>query len=327
MNIGIVDVDGHHFPNFALMRASAYHKARGDQVEWATPFNQYDKVLASKVFTFTPDFNYLTLQADIIEKGGTGYDIKKQLSCEIESSMLMDYSIYPQYNFSLQFFSRGCIRKCPFCLVREKEGYIRAVEPVELNPKGEWIEVLDNNFFANPEWKDAINYLQKKNQMVNLHGVDVRIMNEEQAFYLSKLKLKRRIHIAWDLPEIDLTDKWKEVIKYIKPRNWACYVLIGFNSTIEQDIYRLNRLKELGISPFVQPYRDFNNDRKPTLYEKDIAQWANKHQIFKTCDFADFSPRKGFKCNYYLKQNRDEEDTIYLHTSCPDGRMCSTEKI
>ena len=108
MNIGIVDVDGHHFPNFALMRASAYHKARGDQVEWATPFNQYDKVLASKVFTFTPDFNYLTLQADIIEKGGTGYDIKKQLSCEIESSVLMDYSIYPQYNFSLQFFSRGC---------------------------------------------------------------------------------------------------------------------------------------------------------------------------------------------------------------------------
>ena len=285
MNIGIVDVDGHHFPNFALMRASAYHKARGDQVEWATPFSQYDKVMASKVFTFTPDFNYLTLQADIIEKGGTGYDIASRLSDDVENSLLMDYSIYPQYPFSIQFFSRGCIRKCPFCLVREKEGYIRAVEPVELNPKGEWIEVLDNNFFANPEW-----------------SVDVRIMNEEQAFYLSKLKLKRRIHIAWDLPEIDLTEKLREVTKYIKPRNLSCYVLVGFNSTVEQDMYRLNRLKELGISPFVQPYRDFNNNRKPTLYEKDIAQWANKHQIFKTCDFADFSPRKGFKCNYYLNR-------------------------
>lgn len=54
MNIGLIDVDGHNFPNFALMRASAYHKAKGDQVEWATPFNRYDKVLASKVFTFTP---------------------------------------------------------------------------------------------------------------------------------------------------------------------------------------------------------------------------------------------------------------------------------
>ena len=104
MNIGLIDVDGHNFPNFALMRISAYHKARGDQVEWATPFNRYDKVMASKVFTFTPDFNYLTLQTDIVEKGGTGYDITGRLPKEIENSRLMDYSIYPQYSFSLQFF-------------------------------------------------------------------------------------------------------------------------------------------------------------------------------------------------------------------------------
>ena len=302
MNIGLIDVYGHNFPNFALMRLSAYHKARGDQVEWATPFNRYDKVMASKVFTFTPDFNYLTLQTDIVEKGGTGYDITGRLPKEIENSRLMDYSIYPQYSFSLQFFSRGCIRKCPFCLVREKEGYIQAVEPVELNPEGKWFEVLENNFFSNPEWRHAIRYLLKQNQMVNLHGVDVRIMNEEQAFYLGKLRLKRRIHIAWDLPSIDLTDKLREVTKYIKPRNLSCYVLVGYNSTVEQDMYRLSRLRELGISPFVQPYRDFNNDRKPTLYEKDLAQWANKHQIFKACEFKDFSPRKGFRCEYYLKQ-------------------------
>lgn len=101
MNIGLIDVDGHNFPNFALMRVSAYHKARGDQVEWATPFNQYDKVMASKVFTFTPDFNYLTLQADIIEKGGTGYNIASRLSDDVENCLLMDYSIYPQYPFSI----------------------------------------------------------------------------------------------------------------------------------------------------------------------------------------------------------------------------------
>ena len=187
MNIGLIDVDGHNFPNFALMRISAYHKARGDQVEWATPFNRYDKVMASKVFTFTSDFNYLTLQADEIEKGGTGYDITSKLSEEIENSRMMDYSIYPQYPFSIQFFSRGCIRKCPFCLVREKEGYIHPVEPVDLNPMGKWIEVLDNNFFANPEWKDSVDYLLKAGQSVKLHGVDVRIMDEEQAYWLNKL--------------------------------------------------------------------------------------------------------------------------------------------
>lgn len=302
MKIGLIDVDGHNFPNFALMRASAYYKARGDQVEWATPFNRYNKVMASKVFTFTPDFNYLTLQADIIEKGGTGYNIASRLPEVIENSRLMDYSIYPQYPFSIQFFSRGCIRKCPFCLVREKEGYIQPVLPVNLNPQGKWIEVLDNNFFANPEWKNAVSYLLKTGQPIKLHGVDVRIMDEEQAYYLNKLKMKQRIHIAWDLPQLDLTDRLKEMIKYVKPYKISCYVLVGFNSTIEQDLFRLNRLKELGISPFVQPYRDFKNDRKPTLYEKDITQWANKHQIFKSCEFADFSPRKGFKCDYYLKQ-------------------------
>ena len=302
MNIGLIDVDGHNFPNFALMRTSAYHKDRGDQVEWAAPFSKYDKVIASKIFTFTPDFNYLTLEAGIIEKGGTGYNIKKQLPCEIESSKSMDYSIYPQYKFSIQFYSRGCIRKCPFCLVREKEGYIHPVEPVDLNPKGDWVEVLDNIFFANPEWKDSVDYLLKVKQPVKLHGVDVRIMDEEQAYYLNKLKMKQNIHIAWDLPQIDLTDRLKEMIKYVKPYKITCYVLVGFNSTIEQDLFRLNTLKSLGITPFVQPYRDFVNKRKPKQYELDLARWANRMWLFKSLDFADFSPRKGFKCDYYLKQ-------------------------
>lgn len=151
MNIGLVDVDGHNFPNFALMRLSAYYKAKGHRVEWAEPTGRYDKVLASKVFTFSSDYDYNLLDAKEIIKGGTGYDIAGRLPEAVENSRMMDYSIYPQYPFSLQFFSRGCIRKCPFCLVREKEGYIQSVEPVELNPKGIWIEVLDNNFFANPQ--------------------------------------------------------------------------------------------------------------------------------------------------------------------------------
>lgn len=302
MNIGLIDIDGHNFPNFALMRASAYYKAKGAQVEWANIFSRYDKVMASKVFTFTPDFNYLTLNADCIEKGGTGYNIASRLPEEIENSRLMDYSIYPQYPFSIQFFSRGCIRKCPFCLVREKEGYIQSVEPVDLNPMGKWIEVLDNNFFANPEWKDAVNYLLKAKQPIKLHGVDVRIMDEEQAYWLNKLKMKQNIHIAWDLPQIDLTDRLKDMVKYVKPYKITCYVLIGFNSTIEQDLFRLNTLRKLGITPFVIPFRDYENERVPTQYERDLARWANKMWLFKSFDFADFSPRKGFKCDYYLRQ-------------------------
>lgn len=299
MRIGLVDVDGHSgYPNYALMKLSAWHKSIGDSVEWADPlFGEYDKVFMSKVFTFTPD-NTDVWNCDVV-KGGTGYDVKSRLPKEIEDFNQLDYSIYPNCNYSIQFFSRGCIRKCPFCLVNEKEGYIHAVEPANLNPNGKWIEVLDNNFFANPEWKVAVDYLLDKNQKVNLHGVDVRIMNEEQAYWLNKIKLQSNIHIAWDLPQIDLKEKLKEITKYIKPYKLTCYVLIGFNSTMEQDLYRVNTLKELGITPFVQPYRDFQNERKPTQYEQDFARWANKQWLFKTCDFFDYSPRKGFKCITY----------------------------
>lgn len=145
-----------------------------------------------------------------------------------------------------------------------------------------------------------MDYLLKAKQPIKLHGVDVRIMNEEQAYWLNKLKMKQNIHIAWDLPQLDLTDRLKEMIKYVKPYKITCYVLVGFNSTIEQDLFRLNTLKSLGITPFVQPYRDFTNDRKPKQYELDLARWANKMWLFKSFDFADFFPRKGFKCSRYF---------------------------
>ena len=172
---------------------------------------------------------------------------------------------------------------------------------MDLNPQGEWIEVLDNNFFANPEWRSAAEDLERAKQPIKFHGVDVRIMDEEQAYWLNRLPLKGNVHIAWDLPQIDLTDRMKAMLKHIKPYKITCYVLVGFNSTKEQDLFRLRTLKELGILPFVQPYRDFENKRVPTRYEKDIARWANRMWLFKTQDFMDYQPRKGFKCSEYFK--------------------------
>lgn len=306
MKIGIVDVDGHNYPNFALMKLSAWHKAQGDTVEIASPlFRHYDRIYQSKIFTFTPDVAYFDGKCEVI-RGGTGYNIHSRLPAEIEQSTAMDYSIYPQYPFSIQFFSRGCIRHCPFCLVHDKEGAIHPVEPARLNPAGKWIEVLDNNFFANPEWKSAIACLLGTRQKVNLHGVDIRIMDEEQAYWLNRLPLRRNIHIAWDLPVLDLTDKLREVTRYIKPYKLMCYVLVGYNSTVEQDIFRIETLRALGIKPYVMPYRDFENRRAPSQYEKDLAQYVNKPMIFKSCSFANFSPRKGFKCARYLTPSENQ---------------------
>ena len=179
MIVGLIDVDSHGLGNLALMRVSAWHKAHGNDVEWVngifTP--QLDRTYVSKIFTFSPMVE-IPPQCGEIVKGGTGFDIRSRLPEEIEQSTAVDYDIYPDFKFSLQFFSRGCIRHCPFCLVHDKEGGIHAVEPLELNPRGEWVEVLDNNFFASPEWKSAVDYLIKLKQPVNLHGVDVRIMTE-----------------------------------------------------------------------------------------------------------------------------------------------------
>ena len=130
MRVAIIDVDGHNgFPNIPLMKIASYYKSQGDEVEWHDPIfgGHYDICFKSKVFTFSPDYLY-PLHADKVVKGGTGYDIKSVLPPPIEAVKCLDYSIYPNVDYSIQFYSRGCIRSCPFCCVMRKEGKIHPVE-------------------------------------------------------------------------------------------------------------------------------------------------------------------------------------------------------
>lgn len=130
MKVGLIDVDGHNFPNLPLMKISAYHKAAGDSVEWYEPLfsGHTDRVYMSKVFTFTPDYEYC-IDADEIIKGGTGYsypDGGQQLPDEIEH-IYPDYTIYydriPETRHTAYgFLTRGCPRGCDFCIVEKKEG-------------------------------------------------------------------------------------------------------------------------------------------------------------------------------------------------------------
>ena len=92
MKIGLIDVDGHNFPNLALMKLSAWHKGQGDDVEMVFPMGEYDRVYMSKVFDFTPDFTTCVKAKEII-KGGTGYDMSINLPAEVET-MYPDYSLY-----------------------------------------------------------------------------------------------------------------------------------------------------------------------------------------------------------------------------------------
>lgn len=299
MKIRLIDVDS-KIPNLALMKISAFHKKKGDTVGWYEHLFDYedtDILYISKIFTFTPDVQYLPINAKII-KGGTGYDIESKLLDEIESIIDLDYSLYPNCDYSILFMSRGCIRNCKFCIVPKKEGKIRKVQSSNLNPKGKWIMLLDNNFFACKEWRENIEILKKYNQPIDFNqGIDLRILNEEQCKALASLKIKS-IHCAWDnyKDKEKILPKLEMLCKYVKPYKITCYVLVGFeNKNItEQDLERVIILDKMGINPFAMGYVDFNNPKYEKSREvKDFCRWVNMKACFKSCTFKEYKKGKG----------------------------------
>lgn len=199
-----------------------------------------------------------------------------------------DWSLYPDCDYSILWFSRGCIRNCPFCVVREKEGYIHSVEPLNLNPNGKYVKVMDNNFFANPNWNDSVDYLLSLGQKIDMQGFDIRIFNEDQGEALSQLKHHKAFKFAWDNPRDNIDDKIELLLDYIKPSNLMCYVLIGYWSSPMEDYRRVMHLwDEYKIHSFVMPYDKFNR------YQKDFSRWVNNKIIFKSCTWEEYQEKMG----------------------------------
>lgn len=208
MNIGLIDVDGHNFPNLALMKISAWHKAKGDTVEWCLPMGHYDIVYQSKVFdeTYSLDIDWVPM-ADKVIKGGTGYGLDNKLPDEIEH-IFPDYSIYPELtkDTAYGFLTRGCPRGCSFCIVAGKEGR-RSHKVADLSEfwNGQkYIELLDPNLLACKDRLELLDQLAESRAMVNFNqGLDIRFTNEEIAEKLNNIRVKR-LHFAWDNPDDDL---------------------------------------------------------------------------------------------------------------------------
>ena len=272
MRIGLLNLEP-TVVNSAMMQVSQYYKEGGAEVyEW-NPLYDYDKVYAFSMFTWTDKKSFVT--PDMI-CGGTGFDIQSRLPREIEEADY-DWSLFPDCDFSMAWFSRGCFRNCPFCVVRQKEGNIHPVKPKNLNPNGKYIKVMDNNFFANPKWKSSIRQLLKWNQPVDIQGFDIRIFNAEQGEALNRLKHYKNIKFAWDNPRDNIDDKIEELLEYVKPRKLMCYVLIGYWSTPEQDLERIMHLwDDYKIDPYVMPYD------KTDPNQRMMMRWCNNKIIFKT---------------------------------------------
>ena len=248
MRIGLVDVDGHNFPNLALMKLSTYHKQLGDTVEWANSLEPFDKIYMAKVFTFTKDDNF-AYQCDDVVRGGTGYDLTSKLPDDVEGCY-PDYSLYNIKNTAYGYLTRGCPRGCSFCVVAKKEGQksykVANLENFWSGQKE--IKLLDPNLLACAEWKDLMQQLIDSRAYVDFtQGVDIRLMTDEKAEYIRQCKVKM-IHFAWDNPNDLLTlEKLKQYVNAfgLTQRKLSVYVLTNFSSTTEQDLWRVNTLREL----------------------------------------------------------------------------------
>ena len=316
MKIGLIDVDGHNFPNLALMKISAWHKSQGDTVEWCLPIDHYDIVYQSKVFdeTYSPDIEW-TPMADKIIKGGTGYGLDNKLPDEIEH-MYPDYSLYQHEEIEYDedsgesftrlvgltvdtaygFLTRGCPRGCKFCIVAGKEGR-RSIKVANLSEfwRGQKkIVLLDPNILACREHPDLLQQLIDSKACVDFtQGLDIRLTTEANISLLNQVKVKE-IHFAWDNAEDDLKpyfERYKALAKH-KPHGHygTVYCLTNFGSTMEQNLYRIYTLRDLGYDPYVMVYDKPNAPKEI----KDLQRWVNNRFIFRSCErFEDYKKGGG----------------------------------
>jgi hypothetical protein len=270
------------------MKLSAWHKLKGDTVEWAIPMLQYDKVYISKVFTFTQDFDTY-IKADEIVTGGTGYDLKNKLPEDIET-IYPDYSLYNEKK-AYGFLTRGCPRGCKFCIVSEKEGKIsKRVADLEQFWNGQKeIIIMDPNLLACTDWKLLLQQLINSKSLIDINqGFDIRVMTDEKAYMVNQLKVKM-LHFAWDNYEFKTYDKLKEFRNQFDFdfRKLRVYVLTNFNTTFEQDLERVYKLRELGYDPYVMIYE---KKTAPKTIRK-LQRWVNNKFIFRSCEkFENYTP-------------------------------------
>lgn len=303
MKIGLIDVDGHNYPNLSLMKLSAWHKARGDTVEWYEPLvhgfpNQpLDKVYMSKVFSFSPDYQYFVNANEVI-KGGSGYCISLvdgkevfdkskdiELPYEVEH-IYPDYSIYGITDTAYGFLTRGCPRGCNFCHVKEKDGLCsRKVADLSEFWNGQKNIVLcDPNILACKDWKSLFQQLIDSKAWIDINqGLDIRLMTEEKAELIKQMKIKE-LHFAWDRYEdkdfiIPKLKMFKEITQ-IDIRKLIVFVLCNFDTTIEQDLERIYTLRDLGYWAYVMLYDKEHIPKNSDL--RKMARWVNMRSIFAT---------------------------------------------
>jgi hypothetical protein len=325
MKIKLIDFDS-KIPNSALMDLSSWYKSKGDEVGFDV--EDPDKVYVSVIFRKNLEEAFklaLDYKNGSVIFGGPGLGVPNHLPpALLLDNPKPDYDLYPS-KYSQGYTTRGCIRNCAFCVVPKLEGKLRiSRHPSEFHDdRFDTCYLMDNNLLAAPkEWVESVLNWFKDNgiKMISSQGWDARLLTQEYANMLHEIKHKDNgIHLAWD----NMKDEEAVIrsIGYLKEagfklRNITYYVLCGFNTTFEQDMYRCNKLKELGVCAFVMPYREETiksmRERMSKSFDADeirdiwkqvlemrkvnaLARWCNKRELYWGGPFEKYTRRKDGK--------------------------------
>lgn len=308
MTIGIHDSEKEHFkkktfPNYALMKIAAYHKQKGDTVEWWDASKAYDRVYSSKIFDFTKENGSLPLNT---VKGGTGYCVDSSLPEEIEE-MYPDYTIYPECNYAIGYITRGCPRKCPWCLVPQKEGNIK--------PYRKWkqlvrfdtpdLVLMDNNILASGFGIGQLEDMIGKGFRIDLNqGMDARLVTEDIADIIARLDWIKYIRFSCDT--ISQVESINHVIKMlgargIKPYRIFVYILV--RKDLDEADYRVQQLKRhKNINLYAQAER---NERLGIRPDKAQLEFANRYiygRIYKKETWKEYLHHRTWARNRILEK-------------------------
>ena len=289
------------------MKLSAWHKQRGDETELYMPIrhSMYDKIYASKIFNFS-DGSMVT--ADMIT-GGTGFNNKNNLPPGVDE-MDPDYALY-NYPHNIGFAMRGCRFKCSFCVVPEKEGKAKSeasIAKIWTQRSSNFLMLLDNDFFGNPNWESCIEEIKEYKLKVNFsQGLNIRILSERQAQALASVNFSsasgknKSVTFAWDNIKDERTIRrgFNRIMEAgLKPYQVQFYVLIGYNSTPEEDMHRVMTIHSWDADPFVMAY-----DRKDE-YQRKFQRWVNHKALFKSISFEEY--HKPLKNHQMVKEDPNQ---------------------
>lgn len=329
MNIGLIDVDCHAssrkrgstvYPNLALCRIAAYHKSRGDHVEWADMFSHYDILYKSRIFNFSEDDHY-AYSADKVIKGGTGYDIRSRLPEEIDR-MPPDYSIYPAVppDTAYGFLTRGCPNKCPWCVVPRKEGTIRPYRDISdiATPQRRKVILMDNNILAAGDYAAGqLDKIIKAGLQVDFNqGLDARLVDGRFASLLARVRwIHGRIRFGCDThAQIRQCQRAMDLLMSHGFRG-EFFLYTMLSADFDESFSRVNHWREqllrfrqshqgCAVYAYAQPWRDPDARNDPPQWQRDMATWCNKRMLFSRVSFEDFEPRNGFRCKEYFNKQK-----------------------